>query len=349
MTNILNSFSEQMAAQLIISELHRQASNIHLPSTSPQNSKSNSRDFFYPPPPQSSLPRTAHLLRSGMHPTPLFPSDSLLFQQRPRKQLLKPICTVRLKTVPENTNTNHHGNKRGSSQTAPTGLTQTSGIIHKESVISPRAKKEVTMKKINVLDEDTDSSPRHLVAPEDDILPVISRSNQRVSQYKSSSKPNHSHNNSKGKVNTDEAISKSDVPKKQETPKLPPIIGNTSMSITSSDIQETAQATGTSSQTIAIKVPPVEQTSKSSSILPPVSSLLYSTERHENSYDKVSTRSSELSSVSRHGRKEFDHSYDKKSGLDSQKSSKNSLKKTALHENEKEKKRQQKPSKKVFV
>ena len=98
-----------MATHLIIRELEQQASNIHLPSNAPVPTTSTLKP----------LPRTSHLLRSGMHPTPLFPLESLLFQQRPKKPLIKSIPPPRIRTVPERPNA--RTNRVSFLHTAPTG------------------------------------------------------------------------------------------------------------------------------------------------------------------------------------------------------------------------------------
>ena len=101
-----------MATHMIMQELEQQARNIHLPSNGPAPSTSTLKTL------PSSLPRTSHLLRSGMHPTPLFPLESLLFQQRPKKQLIKSIPPPRIRTVPERPNA--HTNRVSFLHTAPT-------------------------------------------------------------------------------------------------------------------------------------------------------------------------------------------------------------------------------------
>ena len=93
-----------MATHLIVSELSRQESSINLPplTATLQHHASISTSTHGPthslaPP----LPRTAHLLRTSTQPAPLFPVEELLFQQRPKKPLLKQQgLKVRINTVP---------------------------------------------------------------------------------------------------------------------------------------------------------------------------------------------------------------------------------------------------------
>ena len=93
-----------MATHLIVSELSRQESSINLPplTATLQHHASTSTSMHGPthllaPP----LPRTAHLLRTSIQPAPLFPVKELLFQQRPKKPLLKQQgLKVRINTVP---------------------------------------------------------------------------------------------------------------------------------------------------------------------------------------------------------------------------------------------------------
>ena len=102
-----------MATHMIIQELEQQASNIHLPLNAPAPTTSTLKPL------PSSLPRTSHLLRSGMNPTPLFPLESLLFKQRPKKPLIKSIPPPRIRTVPERPNA--RTNRVSFLHTAPTG------------------------------------------------------------------------------------------------------------------------------------------------------------------------------------------------------------------------------------
>ena len=70
-----------MATQLILCELEKHTSNVHLPA--PRNRV-----------------HMKNLLHSGIQPTPLFPSESLLFDNYPKTPLLKSVPHVpRVKSV----------------------------------------------------------------------------------------------------------------------------------------------------------------------------------------------------------------------------------------------------------
>lgn len=114
-------YSEHTAAHLILSELNQQEARISLPTPLISTARPM-HPLCSPPLPPNPHSHTTSFLRSNIQPVPLFPNELMLFEQKPKKPLMKlNRSKVRINTVPTQISNIEH---RKDSYTAPLATRQ---------------------------------------------------------------------------------------------------------------------------------------------------------------------------------------------------------------------------------